>query len=67
MGMLWQTALGLLVLSMIGLLICAWVIHRVLSRTSNRVNIALNAANELAKGEIPEANKIQTEGIFPGI
>ena len=54
-GAIWKTAALLLGLSLIGLVISGCLIYRVLRRTSNRIEIALNAANELAKGEIPDA------------
>jgi sensor histidine kinase YesM len=48
-GAIWKTTAVLLVLSLIGLVISGCLIYRVLIRTSNRIEIALNAANELAK------------------
>jgi len=57
-GIIWQTAAFLLGLSLIGLVISGWLIYMVLKRTSNRINLALNAATELAKGEIPNAERL---------
>lgn len=48
-GAIWKTTAVLLVLSLIVLVISGCLIYRVLIRTSNRIEIALNAANELAK------------------
>ena len=58
-GIIWKTAALLLGLSLIGLIISGGLIFRVLKTTSNRVKIALNAANELAKGETPDLEKLQ--------
>lgn len=57
-GALWQTAALLLGLSVIGLMIAAWLINRVLRRTNRRIGYALDAANQLAKGEIPDADRL---------
>jgi sensor histidine kinase YesM len=51
-GAIWKTTAVLLVLSLIVLVISGCLIYRVLIRTSNRIEIALNAANELAKPTI---------------
>jgi sensor histidine kinase YesM len=48
-GAIWKTTAVLLVLSLIVLVISGCLIYRVLIRTSNRIEIVLNAANELAK------------------
>jgi two-component system sensor histidine kinase/response regulator len=59
-GIIWQTALLLLGFSLIGLIMSGWLINRVLTSTNKRINIALNAANELAKGEIPDSEQLQS-------
>ncbi len=50
------TATELFLLSLVGLIISAWLIYRVLRQTSKRVNLAINAANELVNGKISDSD-----------
>jgi diguanylate cyclase (GGDEF)-like protein len=59
-GIIWQTAALLLGFSLIGLIMSGWLINRVLTSTNKRINTVLNAANELAKGEIPDSEQLQS-------